>query len=378
MRTWIARQRCLVDYTVASLRRRAAHVLGLFVIYVAIVFLLASVMLFSHAMRRELSVVLAGAPEIVVQHVVGGRSALVPADWGRALTGLRGVSSVQPRLWAYFYNPLTRANYTFIVPPEGAPHDDELILGEALARQLGVQAGNEVSWRNARGQLQSFRVASVLSPETGLVSADLVLISESSFRQFFSYPDGVATDVVLTVTNPAEARNVAAKVVARLPLSRPVLRDEILRTYASLFDWREGIVFAVLAGSLFSFLILAFDRAIGLSAGERREIGILKAIGWDTSDVLSMKLWEGALISLSAFLVGYVLAYSHVFFFDGAIFRPVLQGWATLYPRFSLPAVVDPVQVLTLGILAVVPYTAAVVVPAWRVAITDPDEVMRS
>jgi hypothetical protein len=45
--------------------------------------------------------------------------------------------------------------------------------------------------------------------------------------------------------------------------------------------------------AILAFAILAWEKASGLSADEKREIGILKAIGWETGDVLKMKFWEG-------------------------------------------------------------------------------------
>jgi ABC-type lipoprotein release transport system permease subunit len=152
----------------------------------------------------------------------------------------------------------------------------------------------------------------------------------------------------------------------------------VLRTYESVFDWREGIVLTVLAGAILAFTILAWEKASGLSADERREIGILKAIGWETGDVIRMKLWEGLLVSLTAFLLGFVAAWVHVFHYGAAVFAPVLKGWAILYPRFTLVPAVDGLQVATLFFFTVVPYTAAVLVPIWRAATTDPDAVMRA
>ena len=50
---------------------------------------------------------------------------------------------------------------------------------------------------------------------------------------------------------------------------------------------------------MLAFAILAWDKASGLSAEEKREIGILKAIGWETGDIIRMKLWESLLIALA-------------------------------------------------------------------------------
>ena len=151
----------------------------------------------------------------------------------------------------------------------------------------------------------------------------------------------------------------------------------MLRTYEALFSWREGLLLAVFAGALLAFVILAWDKASGLSAEERREIGILKGIGWDTGDVIAMKMWEGGLISVTAFLAGAVLAYGHVFLFSASLLEPVLKGWSTLYPRFPLTPSVDALELSTLAFFSIVPYMAAIVVPVWRAASADPDAVMR-
>jgi ABC-type lipoprotein release transport system permease subunit len=114
-----------------------------------------------------------------------------------------------------------------------------------------------------------------------------------------------------------------------------------------------------------------------MSLEERREIGILKGIGWETSEVVLMKFWEGMVISLSSFLVGIILAYIHVFFTSAALLEPPLKGWAVLYPRFTLTPFIDASQIVTLFMLTVVPYTLATIIPSWRAATIDPDAVMR-
>jgi hypothetical protein len=38
---------------------------------------------------------------------------------------------------------------------------------------------------------------------------------------------------------------------------------------------------------LLAFLVLAWDRLSGVGETERREIAVLKAVGWSTRDVLS-------------------------------------------------------------------------------------------
>lgn len=377
MRALLRRQRYLLDYSLSSLARRPGKHLALLLVYSLVVFLLASTLLFTQSLRREAALILADAPELIVQRLVAGRHDLMPADYLDRLGRLRGVSDAYGRLWGYFYDPAVKANYTLLVPREEPPVPGEVRLGAGVARARGLGVGDYLSLRSARGEPFSFRIAGLLEAETELVSSDLLLLNAEDFRRFFVFPADRFTDLVLRVRNPSEVRKVAEKIALALPDTRPILRDEILRTYDALFGWRQGLIIVLLGGALLAFVIFAFDRAAGLSAEERREIGILKAIGWETGDVLRMKFWEGAALSLTAFLTGYLLAYAHVFFFAAALFAPVLKGWAVLYPDFRPLPFVDGLQVATLFFFTVFPYTVATIVPIWRAAITDPDQVMR-
>jgi ABC-type lipoprotein release transport system permease subunit len=383
MKTWIEKQSALIDFTLASLGRRKFKTLGLLLVYTLIVFLLASTMLYTHALRHEAAAVLKNSPEVILQRMVAGRHDLIPPGYLEKIGRVRGVQKKEGRLWGYYYDAVVKANYTLMVSPAQAGalaekiSDGRIVVGAAVARARGLMPGNLISFRSYAGRLFSFTVAAVLPHEAELVSADLILMSEADFRAFFEFPPGHYTDIALSVANPQEVRNVAAKLGQMLPDSRPILREEVLRTYESIFNWREGIVLVLLSGAILAFAIFAWEKASGLSAEEKREIGILKAIGWETGDVLKMKFWEGALVSLAAFLLGYIAAYVHVFHFSSLLFEPVLKGWAVLYPRFELKPVVDGFQVATLFFFTVFPYTVATIVPIWRAAVTDPDAVMR-
>jgi ABC-type lipoprotein release transport system permease subunit len=377
MPIWLQRQKYLIDFTLSSLLRRRAKNAGLLLVYTLIVFVLASVMLFTHALRHEAVHVLAEAPEIVLQRMVAGRHDLVPASYLDRIGEVRGVQKKAGRLWGYFYDPAVRANYTLMVPPTDAPASGEAVIGAGIARARGLSVGDFVTWRGSDGQPHTLRIVRLLDSASELVSSDLVLVSEDFFRGFFGVPPGRFTDLALSVRNPREVRKVAEKLTLLLPDARPILREEILRTYDAIFAWRQGVVYVLLVGAVLAFVVFAWDKASGLSAEERREIGILKAVGWETGDVIRMKFWEGALVSLTAFLLGYVAAYVHVFFASAALFEPVLKGWAVLYPHFQLTPTIDGLQLATLFFFTVFPYTVATIVPIWRAAITDPDTVMR-
>jgi ABC-type lipoprotein release transport system permease subunit len=377
MTLWIERQKNIIDFTLSSLLRRKRKNLSLLLVYTLIVFILASVMFLTYSIKREASILLRESPEMIVQRMVAGRHDPIPFRYIDSIREIRGVVSVKGRLWGYYYDPISGANYTLVVPDEFSGEAGTIEIGRGISRVRLVDEGDSLEFKTHDGQVIQLEVKKILSPESELVSSDLILISREDFRRLFGGSDEFATDLVLRVRNPRELSTIALKIAERLPDTRILLREEILRTYEAAFSWRGGILILILLGAGLAFIILSWDKASGMSVEERKEIGILKAIGWETSDVILMKFWEGMVVSFSAFLLGTLLAYVHVFFASATLFEPVLKGWAVLYPKFRLIPFIDASQIAALFFLTVVPYTVATIIPSWRAATVDPDSVMR-
>ncbi len=378
MRAPLQRYRNILDFALSSLLRRKGRNLALLGVYTLVVFVLASLIFFVQALKREARELLVQAPDMVVQRMVAGRHDPIPVAQAEAIRVIRGVEEVQPRLWGYYYDPVYGGNLTVMATDDRTLAADAVWIGQGVARSMRVQEGDLISLRSYAGLPSLFAVQKVLPGDSELVSSDLVLMSPGDVRALFNFPEGLATDLAITAGNPRELPTIAAKIVERFPDTRPILKSEILRTYEAIFDWRGGLMVVVLASSILAFVIFAWDKATGLSAEERREIGILKSIGWESADVLLLKVWEGAVISLTAFLSGVLLAYAHVFFFSASLFEHALKGWSVLFPRYRLLPALDAYQLTVLFFLTVLPYTAATLVPIWRAATVDPDAAMRS
>ncbi|OQX32483.1 MAG: ABC transporter permease, partial [Candidatus Sedimenticola endophacoides] len=170
----IRKQRYLIDFTLSSLLRRKGKNLGLLLVYTLIVFMLASIMLFTHALRQEAGMVLQSAPEIILQRMVAGRHALVPADYLEKMGSLRGVTDKKGRLWGYFYDPTVKANYTMMVDEARGLTAMEVVIGAGIARAKGIGIGDYISFRAYDGDAFSFQVKEIINPVTELVSSDLV------------------------------------------------------------------------------------------------------------------------------------------------------------------------------------------------------------
>ncbi len=378
----------ILEFALSSLLRRRYKNLSLLAVYTFTIAILASILLLTHALKTEASRLLDGGPELVVQRLSAGRHDLISTEAIAQIRKIPGVTEVKPRYWGYYYDALVEANYTLqgiesvhqeltMVDGRLPAGNNECAIGQGVANVRKVGSGDDLILVDSTNTGTVLTVVGVFRSESELLTNDLVVLEREDLIRFFTFPPDRATDLAVKVANPAEINTVAAKIKRIIPDSRPITRNEILQTYAGVFNWRSGMMLTVFSAALIAFCILAWDKATGISAEEKREIGILKALGWETSDILELKFWEGLVISLTALLLGILTAYVHVFYWDATVLAPVLKGWSVLFPDFRLTPFIDFYQLLTIGFLTVVPYIASTIIPAWNAAITDPESAMR-
>jgi putative ABC transport system permease protein len=72
------------------------------------------------------------------------------------------------------------------------------------------------------------------------------------------------------------------------------------------------------------------------------------------------------------------LAYIWVFLLEAPFLREVLSGWSVLYPATALTPAIDFGDLLGVVGLVLLPFISVAIIPAWRAAIVDPMQAMRS
>ena len=381
----------ILDFALSSLQRKKLKSIIIILAYTLNVFIFSSILFFSDALKKEAVELLQDTPQLIVQRIMGGRHELIPANYAEKIQEIRGTLEVTPRYWGYYYDPPVNSNYTFMgadqVQPEittmieGSyfhPEDkNSCIIGDGIAEARFLGVDDILPVKGSDGSLHVLRVAGIFHADSSILTNDLVVLRQDDIKKIFAMPEGMATDLVVTVLNPSEISTVARKIQEKLPDTRPIEKSQIIKTYEALFSWRSGLMVAVFIGSIFAFSILVWDKATGLSGEERREIGILKAIGWETSDIIELKFCEGFVISAVSFLAGIIAAHTHIYIFNGVLFMPVMRGWSTIFPEIHLAPQIEPYQIIIILFLTVIPYITATIVPSWKAAITDPDMVMR-
>jgi lipoprotein-releasing system permease protein len=384
----------LLDYALASLWRRRLKNLGLITVFAGVIFLVASFQILTSSLTHTAETMLAETPEIVVQKMSAGRQESIPLAYLDRLDGIFGIRAAVPRIWGYYFDETSGANYTVLAVdrmamPEGKrlamavegsfPEEGQgaAALGREVAANMQLAGRRSFSLFRPDLSLKTFHVTGVFAESTDLLTGDLLVTGLADARDLFAIPDSLATDLLVYVTNLNEINTIAKKIASRLPGTRVLTRPQIQKTYKVVFGWRSGFASICLLTALAAFAILAWDKASGLSAEEKREIGILKVLGWQTTDILTLRFWESLAVAGLSFLIGCSAAYLHVLFLEGSLFRPVLLGWSVIYPSLKILPVFAAGDLLLIFTLSVLPYLAATVIPAWRCSTVSPDAAIR-
>jgi len=392
----LEKQLNILDFSLSSLWRRKLKNLGIMLVFGLVIFLLGSFQMLTGALTNSAEAVLDNTPEITIQKMSAGRQEAIPLSYIDKLHSIFGIRAVIPRIWGYYFDESNLANYTILGLDHNAmPSGNRLnltlshghfpkrteagtaVIGRSVQEVLRLGTRRIFSLFRPDLSLKAFEVVGVFSQQTDLLTNDLVIMNLEDARDLFGMHESLVTDLCIYVANPSEIETIAKKIATLLPDTRVLTKSQIQKTYQVVFSWRSGFASICLLTGLVAFAILAWDKASGLSPEERREIGILKILGWETSDILAVRFWESTLVSALAFIIGCTAAYIHVAFFDASLLKPVMIGWSVIHPPFKLLPSVTLADLLLIFAFSVLPYLGATVIPAWRCSTVPPDSVIR-
>jgi ABC-type lipoprotein release transport system permease subunit len=269
-------------------------------------------------------------------------------------------------------------------PAAGAAN--ELLVGTELAQRLHLKVGSAIPpfYRNDQGEKVS-SVVGVFRADVSLWQSRLVLTSYDTAAAIFNQ-HGLATDLLVNC-RPGYQASVRARILRDVnlgPLDAPTSvrprvtgRDDLAALLPAGLAHREGVFNLLwLLALVVASLVLAVTAGFGLS-DRRREIGILKATGWQTDEVLLRGGIESLVLSLSAAAVSLLLAYVWLAWLNGYGIAAVFLAGTGAMPSFAIPYRLAPVPILLAFLIALALVMTGTLWSSWRAATVSPREAMR-
>lgn len=383
----------IVEYAINSLMRQKYKTIFVTLVLTILVFLLASLFFITNSIKYELNATVNSLPEIIVQKTKAGRHYDIDVGVADEILGIAGVQSSTARVWGYYYFENAGVNFSIVGIDEYEEQyknsfknaaekldfkNSSMLIGAGVKKIIRNNYYEDYfNFIKPDGKLKKMNIGGLFSADTELESNDVMLMSKDDVREIFDIDESKATDIVVRVANVNEIATVASKIKRLHPDSRVVTKDDLKISYQNIFDYKSGLFLALFIVSLFTFFIIIYDKISGLSSEQKREIGILKAIGWRVDDVLREKFYEGLIVSIFSYMMGIILAFAFVYIFNAPLMQNIFSGYSKLKTTFELPFVFD-IQTLALIFFLSVPiYIAATIIPSWRSATIEADEVIR-
>ena len=385
----------LIEYAISSLLRQKSKTIFIGIVFSLLVFLLTSVFFISSSIKHELNATLDALPQIIVQNIKAGRESDIDVNTVDSILNIEGVHDVVARVWGYYYFERLGIHYSLVGVDayesqyksslqnivnsfELADGSESIIVGSGVLESMRkAYYKSYFNFIKPDGVMKKMMIAGVFDGDTNLESNDMIVMSKDNFRDIFDMQEDKATDIVVKVLNEDEIDTVASKIKLMYPSFNIITNEDLKVSYQNIYNYKSGFFLALFIISLFTFFIIIYDKVSGVSGDEKREIGILKALGWKIEDVLQEKFYEAFLLSFFSYITGVGLALFFVYILQAPLLRDIFIGYSELKPAFELPFIFDFSTLVLVFLLSIPTYIAATIIPSWRVATLEADEVIR-
>ncbi len=322
-----------------------------------------------------------------------GSNAPIPLGYLPRFQRIEGVSKAFPRVVgrAYFADRLATivgipaeeiSRSIRLVQGKMLREKGEVVIGKALAKAVHLQTG--VRFTLSPNPSKIFRVSGVFDSNITIWSSNLILMSFEDASELFKMR-GMATDILI-YTKPGYASSLAKEIQEKMESLNPGqvepplrVQDKTLvrRYFQRGFNYKAG-VFTALYTVAFALAVPALLIVSGFGQTERRkEMGIIKATGWQTQEVMEMVALENLIVSLTSAPLAILLAMACLKWFNGAFIAQFFIAEIGLIAPFPVPSRFLPLPCLFAFLFAIVLTMVGSLYSTWKTAIVPPAEAMR-
>ncbi|AFL68066.1 ABC transporter permease [Sulfurospirillum barnesii] len=364
----------LIQYAVILLFKDKADHLFSFIIFTFIVTLLSGVLFISDAIQSDLKEASLFQPDIVVENTLAGRAYKLMEEDKEAIESLTGVTAVDGVVDGYYY--FAQGRVWFHIIGDSSLSLGQMRVGSGVQKAIHAWHYDDVfNFFTLKGKI-TLKIEQIESKASDILCNDVMYMHPANARAVLDLNLHEYSKLYVTVPNPNEVGELALKIVETLPSVKATSKEEMMAHYQHLFYYKGGLFMILYLVCLVSFLILLKNQ-ISLVYGEKKkEIAILRSIGYGIKDIIAIKFIQNSVVSLGAFLSGVFIAYAYVFVFQAPLLRSIFLG-TELEHNVEFTPVIDMHMLFLLFLFSVIPFLACVILPSWKIAIADMSEAVR-
>ena len=370
---------------------------AIFLISIFIVFLTSSILFIKNSLQKEISQALENQSDLIIQKTVANKIKDIDTSLIDEFYEINGVSKVTQRVYGQYYFMPENVYFTIIgidFFEETTNQDlkellnflniskflekDSMIIGNGVKKVLDKYAYfDSYDFKLENENSKNIKIFKDLPKEANLIANDLIIMDINIAKKILDIKPDFATDIVLDVPNPLERQNVKEQILLKESNIRILQKDELKKEYENMFNYKGGIFLILFIVVIFTFILVLYQRYSMISSNDKREIGILKAVGWSIKDIIKLKIIENFIVAFMAFIIGVIFAYIFVFILQAPILKNIFIGFSNIKNDFILNQNIKISNLITLFLFFMVPFLSAVLIPVWKIAVIDATKSMK-
>jgi ABC-type lipoprotein release transport system permease subunit len=355
------------------LKDRASHIFS-GAIFVFIVFILTSILFISSSIKNDLQHTLSTQPQILIENQKAGFHTSITEETLDELLQITGISEITPRVEGYYY----------FVQNESYLH----IIGDANHDEDSITIGNGVKnifdkfyYKNSfnffhDGEKYTLKIKDTFSNNTNIISNNLIIANTEVAKSILGLEEEEYTALFIHVPNDSEIDYIASQIKGMYPHMKVTTKEQLNANIEHLFYYKGGIFMIFYVVALISFFILLYKQVSSISSKIKKEIAILRSLGYSIKNIITLKIIQNSIVSLSSYIFGVLLAYIYVFMLHAPLLKNIFLG-SSINNNITFTPIINFDILVILFLFTVIPFLASIVIPSWKVAISDMSEAMK-
>lgn len=378
------------------IKHKSKH-LAIFIISIFIVFLISSVLFIKNSLQKEIFSTLENQSDFIIQQTNGSKIVNTPVSWIDDFSSINGVKNTQQRVYGQYYFLPENVYFTIVgidlfeentnkklnellksLDISNFLENDSMIIGDGIKKIFDkYHYFDSYDFKLSNSDLKTIKIFNSLPKDLNLVANDLIIMDINLAKEILNIKENESTDIVLNVPNNLERQNVKEQLLLEHSNLRILQKDELKKEYENMFNYKGGIFLILFIVVLFTFILILYQRYSMISSTDKKEIGILKAVGWSIKDIIKLKIMENFIVGFMAYIIGVVFSYIFVFILNAPILKHIFIGFSNMQNDFIFNPNIEINSLITLFLFFMIPFLSAILIPVWKVAVLDSTKSMK-
>ena len=269
--------------------------------------------------------------------------------------------------------------------------EDAIIIGVRMADRFRLNVGDSITLISPQGNVTAFGTVPRMRAypivaifDVGMYEYDntFAYMPLEAAQVFFRLDNGVS-GIEVMVTDPDNIKQIAYDVARAIgPQYRVSNWQQANSSFFNALQVERNVMFLILTLIIVVAAFNIISSLIMLVKDKSQDIAILRTMGATRGSVLRIFFLAGASVGVIGTVAGFLLGV--LFTSNIESIRQWLQGLTgtrlfdpTIYFLSHMPSKVEPMEVVTVVVMALALSFLATIYPSWRAARLDPVEALR-